>query len=84
MNKLEKVALKCVKRRKKPLVLVINNVHYFNNDEAGRSMLLQLQQRAEAWAASGKSMIRTFHCGVNRRTCHRNNDHGIQHVSHLV
>ncbi|KAJ3815817.1 hypothetical protein F5876DRAFT_71596 [Lentinula aff. lateritia] len=53
LNKLEKVALRCAKRRHKPLVLIINNVHYFNNDEAGRNMLLQLQQRAEAWAASG-------------------------------
>ncbi|KAJ4483496.1 hypothetical protein J3R30DRAFT_3448946 [Lentinula aciculospora] len=53
LNKLEKVAIRCAKRRKKPLVLIINNVHYFNNDEAGRNMLLQLQQRAEAWAASG-------------------------------
>lgn len=53
MNKLEKVALKCAKRRKKPLVLIINNVHHFNNDELGQNMLLQLQQRAEAWAASG-------------------------------
>ncbi|EEB99648.1 hypothetical protein MPER_00636, partial [Moniliophthora perniciosa FA553] len=46
MNKLEK-------RRGKPLVLVINNVHYFNNDDDGRNMLLQLQQRAESWAACG-------------------------------
>ncbi|KAK7045536.1 hypothetical protein VNI00_007368 [Paramarasmius palmivorus] len=53
MNKLEKVALRCVKRRGKPLVLIINNVHFFNNDEAGRNMLLQLQQRAESWAACG-------------------------------
>ncbi|KAJ3839623.1 hypothetical protein F5878DRAFT_615770 [Lentinula raphanica] len=53
LNKLEKVALRVAKRRHKPLVLIINNVHHFNNDEAGRNMLLQLQQRAEAWAASG-------------------------------
>ncbi|KAF9071642.1 hypothetical protein BDP27DRAFT_1500185 [Rhodocollybia butyracea] len=53
LNKLEKVALRVVKRRQKPLVLIINNVHYFQNDEEGRNMLLQLQQRAEAWAASG-------------------------------
>ncbi|KAK2463130.1 hypothetical protein APHAL10511_004785 [Amanita phalloides] len=52
LNKLEKVALRCVRKRNKPLVLVINNVHYFKNDEEGRNMLLQLQQRAEAWAAS--------------------------------
>ncbi|KAJ6589826.1 hypothetical protein DFH09DRAFT_216845 [Mycena vulgaris] len=53
MNKLEKVALKAARRRGKPLVLIVNNVHFFKNDDDGRSMLLQLQQRAEAWAASG-------------------------------
>ncbi|KAK1234254.1 hypothetical protein PQX77_002561 [Marasmius sp. AFHP31] len=53
LNKLEKVALRCVHRRGKPLVLIINNVHFFKNDDEGRNMLLQLQQRAEAWAASG-------------------------------
>ncbi|KAL0955764.1 hypothetical protein HGRIS_001979 [Hohenbuehelia grisea] len=53
LNKLEKVALRCYPRRGKPLVLIINNVHFFQNDEEGRNMLLQLQQRAEAWAASG-------------------------------
>lgn len=54
MNKLEKVALRCAPKRGRPLVLVINNIHFFQNDEAGRSMLLQLQQKAEAWAASGE------------------------------
>ena len=54
MNKLEKVALRSAPKRGRPLVLVINNIHFFQNDEAGRSMLLQLQQKAEAWAASGK------------------------------
>ncbi|KAJ6497700.1 hypothetical protein C8R45DRAFT_983901 [Mycena sanguinolenta] len=53
MNKLEKVALKLARKRDKPLVLIINNVHFFKNDDEGRGMLLQLQQRAEAWAASG-------------------------------
>ncbi|KAJ6593510.1 hypothetical protein B0H19DRAFT_1205053 [Mycena capillaripes] len=53
MNKLEKVALKLARRRGKPLVLIVNNVHFFKNDDEGRGMLLQLQQRAEAWAASG-------------------------------
>ncbi|KAF8738492.1 hypothetical protein AX14_011327 [Amanita brunnescens Koide BX004] len=53
LNKLEKVALRCVRKRNKPLVLVINNVHHFKNDEEGHNMLLQLQQNAEAWAASG-------------------------------
>ena len=53
LNKLEKVALRMNARRHKPLVLVINNVHFFNNDESGRNILLQFQQRAESWAASG-------------------------------
>ena len=53
LNKLEKVALRMNARRHKPLVLVINNVHFFNNDDSGRSILLQFQQRAESWAASG-------------------------------
>jgi hypothetical protein len=54
MNKLEKVALRSAKRTGKPLILVLNNVHLFNNDDSGREMLLQLQQRAESWAASGE------------------------------
>lgn len=54
MNKLEKVALRSTKKTGRPLVLVLNNVHLFNNDDSGNNMLLQLQQRAEAWAASGE------------------------------
>jgi len=53
LNKLEKVALRCAKKNGRPLVLVINNVHFFKNDDDGRNMILQLQQRAESWAASG-------------------------------
>ncbi|KAF5380356.1 hypothetical protein D9615_004695 [Tricholomella constricta] len=53
MNKLEKVALRSARKTGRPLVLVINNVHYFRNDDEGRNMILQLQQKAEAWAASG-------------------------------
>lgn len=45
MNKLEKVALRCARRTGRPLVLILNNVHYFHNDEQGRNMILQLQQR---------------------------------------
>lgn len=60
MNKLEKVALRCARRTGRPLVLVINNVHFFKNDDEGRNMLLQLQQRAEAWAASGASSPRNL------------------------
>ncbi|KDQ28197.1 hypothetical protein PLEOSDRAFT_1040792 [Pleurotus ostreatus PC15] len=57
LNKLEKVALSLHARRHKPIVLIINNVHYFKNDDEGKNMLLQLQQKAEAWAASGVCTI---------------------------
>ncbi|PIL33451.1 hypothetical protein GSI_04074 [Ganoderma sinense ZZ0214-1] len=53
LNKLEKVALRHAKSTGKPLILIINNVHFFNHDDGGRNILLQFQQRAEAWAASG-------------------------------
>ncbi|KAF9228419.1 hypothetical protein BS17DRAFT_692670 [Gyrodon lividus] len=53
LNKLEKVALRCARRTGRPLVLVFNNIQHFKNDDDGRHMLLQLQQRAEAWAAGG-------------------------------
>ncbi|RDB25264.1 hypothetical protein Hypma_007594 [Hypsizygus marmoreus] len=53
LNKLEKVALRSARKTGRPLVLIINNVHFFKNDDEGRNMILQLQQRAEAWAASG-------------------------------
>jgi hypothetical protein len=53
LNKLEKVAIRLAKKRGRPLVMVFNNVHYFNNDDQGRNLLLQIQQKAEAWAQSG-------------------------------
>ena len=53
LNKLEKVALRHARSTGKPLILIINNVHFFNHDDDGRNILLQFQQRAEAWAASG-------------------------------
>ncbi|CCM06409.1 uncharacterized protein FIBRA_08670 [Fibroporia radiculosa] len=53
LSKLEKVALRYACRTGRPLVLVLNNIHFFNNDDDGRNMLLQLQQRAESWAAGG-------------------------------
>ena len=53
MNKIEKVALRMSKKRGKPLVLVFTNVHLLPNNDEGRALLLQLQQRAEAWANSG-------------------------------
>ena len=61
LNKLEKVALHYSRTHDRLPVLIINNVHYFNNDEEGRDMLLQLQQRAEAWAASGE--LQFYHSG---------------------
>jgi DNA-directed RNA polymerase beta' subunit len=51
------VALRSAKKTGKPLVLVLNNVHLFNNDDSGKNMLLQLQQCAEAWAASGEQLV---------------------------
>ncbi|EJT96744.1 hypothetical protein DACRYDRAFT_92062 [Dacryopinax primogenitus] len=53
LNKLEKYALLGVARRRKPLVLVINNMHHLQNDDSGRALVRVLQQRAESWAESG-------------------------------
>ncbi|THH04314.1 hypothetical protein EW145_g5615 [Phellinidium pouzarii] len=52
LNKLEKVAMRRARRLGRPLILVFNNVHFFQHTEEGRNMLLQLQQRAESWAES--------------------------------
>lgn len=52
-NKLEKVALEKKRRSGKPLILVINSMHLLRDDDEGRDMLELLQQRAEAWAATG-------------------------------
>lgn len=60
MNKLEKVALKRARRMGRPLVLVFNNVHFFQHTDEGRNMLLQLQQRAESWAESSELAINMF------------------------
>ena len=57
MNKLEKVALRMARRLGRPLVLVINNVHFFQHTDEGRDMVLLLQQRAESWAESGKCSL---------------------------
>lgn len=57
MNKLEKVALRMAREMKRPMVLVLNNVHFFQHTDEGRNMLLLLQQRAEAWAESGKRSL---------------------------
>lgn len=47
-------------------MLILNNVHFFKNDDDGKNMLLQFQQRAEAWAASGTSF-----CGGSEPQDHR-------------
>jgi len=52
LNKLEKVALRMAHKRRKPLVLVFNNIQLFCNDEESRQLLQQLQQKAESWAES--------------------------------
>lgn len=55
LNKLEKVALRMRKNRNgKPLVLCISNIHMFDDNEESMRLLLQFQQRAESWAASGE------------------------------
>ena len=59
LNKLEKVALRAARKLGRPLVLVFNNVHFFQHTEEGTNILLQLQQRAEAWAESGMQSILT-------------------------
>ncbi|CEL61375.1 hypothetical protein RSOLAG1IB_09978 [Rhizoctonia solani AG-1 IB] len=53
MNKLEKVAIRRARKTGRPIVLIFNDIHLFNNDDDGRLLLQQLQQRAENWAESG-------------------------------
>lgn len=57
LNKLEKVALRYSDKHRRPLVLILNNIHFFNNDDEGKNILLQFQQKAEAWAASGMQSV---------------------------
>ncbi len=71
LNKLEKVALKVARKKGKPLVLIVNNVHYLKNDDDGRNVLLQLQQKAESWAASGEHFAE---CRLPYLTLSRNLD----------
>lgn len=52
LNQLEKVALSMRRRRGKPLLMIINNIHLFKEDEGGRHLLEILQQRAEIWASN--------------------------------
>ncbi|CAK7205137.1 hypothetical protein SEUCBS139899_007902 [Sporothrix eucalyptigena] len=58
LNKLEKVALQRRNAtrpglRRRPLVIIINQMHLIRDDEDGRDLIELLQQRAEQWAASG-------------------------------
>ncbi|KAL7817144.1 hypothetical protein V8C26DRAFT_420543 [Trichoderma gracile] len=52
LNKLEKVAMKLAKTRRKPIVLIVNQLHLLRNNEEGRDLLELFQQRAEQWAAA--------------------------------
>ena len=52
LNKLEKVALRHRDRKRKPLVVIINQVHLLRDNEDGKDLLELLQQRAEQWAAA--------------------------------
>jgi hypothetical protein len=52
LNQMEKVALSMRKRRHRPLLMIINNIHLFKEDEGGRHLLEILQQRAEIWASN--------------------------------
>ncbi|KAM0793680.1 hypothetical protein ACM66B_001108 [Microbotryomycetes sp. NB124-2] len=53
LAKLEKVAIRFRKERGRPMVLVINNVHFLHDDDDGHALLHMLQQRAESWAGAG-------------------------------
>ncbi|KAM3552504.1 hypothetical protein ARSEF4850_007358 [Beauveria asiatica] len=52
LNKLEKVAMKLIETRKKPLILIVNQMHLLRDDDDGRDLIELLQQRAEQWAAT--------------------------------
>jgi hypothetical protein len=52
LNKLEKVAITHRAERKRPLVLIINQMHLIRDDDDGKDLIELLQQRAEQWAAA--------------------------------
>jgi len=52
LNKLEKVAMKMREWRRKPLIVIVNQMHLLRNVEEGRDLIELLQQRAEQWAAA--------------------------------
>lgn len=39
--------------------MIFNNVHLLPNNDDGKNLLLQLQQRAEVWCESGMYMTST-------------------------
>ncbi|ERS99441.1 hypothetical protein HMPREF1624_04641 [Sporothrix schenckii ATCC 58251] len=58
LNKLEKVALRQRNRTqagkaRRPLVVIVNQMHLIRDDDDGRDLIELLQQRAEQWAAAG-------------------------------
>ncbi|KAI4641352.1 uncharacterized protein J4E78_010415 [Alternaria triticimaculans] len=80
LNQMEKVALSLRKRRGKPLLMIINNIHLFKDDEAGKHLLEILQQRAEIWA--GNELVTTVFTSdefwtLERLTPHATNMHVI-------
>lgn len=52
LNKLEKVAMRMLRARGKPLVVIFNQMHLLRNDDDGGDLIELLQQRAEQWAAA--------------------------------
>ncbi|GAA5922852.1 ATP-binding protein [Sporobolomyces koalae] len=53
LSKLEKVAIRFRKKHGRPIVIVMQNIHFVRDDDDGHALLHMLQQRAEAWAGSG-------------------------------
>ncbi|PHH73415.1 hypothetical protein CDD80_3837 [Ophiocordyceps camponoti-rufipedis] len=52
LNKLDKVAIRLRRLRRRPLVLIVNQMHLLRDDDDGRDLIELLQQRAEQWAAA--------------------------------
>ena len=52
---LQEVAIEYAQKNGRPLVLIVNNVQFFNNDDDGRNIFLPFQQRAEEWGPSGEN-----------------------------
>ncbi|KAF1355980.1 hypothetical protein EJ07DRAFT_167825 [Lizonia empirigonia] len=72
------IALSMRKRRGKPLLLVINNIHLCKDDDQGRDLMEILQQRAEIWL-SNELVTVVFtsdeHWTLERLTPHATNMH---------